>query len=174
MVAAGLLELRLVAAFERLHLTGAQAVARVQQQVEILAVAPRQLVDRPGGDGRALQLRDLGRPLPVAGLAQLAPERVAARDELVQWLAVELGDLLVGHAESVAEDGRGHTGLRRAHDAGRELDLAEIRLGHDREVARDARGPSGPRPTCSPSIRGCGGSTSRRRAARSPSSPRPR
>jgi hypothetical protein len=70
-------------------------VARIEEQVDVTPLVPRELVQRPREHGRLTQLRELLRFVLVALRAQLSHELRPQRDERVEGRAVQLVDRLV-------------------------------------------------------------------------------
>src|SRR2546421_526728 len=66
------------------RLRASQRLTGREQRVERVALAARELVDRPRGDGRLAQLLDGVRGGAVAAGAQLLRARVTLRDEVFE------------------------------------------------------------------------------------------
>src|SRR5438874_1413522 len=75
---------------ERSGLRLAQAVAGLEEEVDLPSVPPRELVERPGGDRGLPQLRERLGALAVAGFAERLRQPRALGDELLQVGGLEL------------------------------------------------------------------------------------
>ena len=70
-------------------------MAGVEEEVDLPAVPPRELVERPGGDRGLPQLRERLGALAVAGVAERLLQPRALGDELLQVGGIELVDRLL-------------------------------------------------------------------------------